>query len=323
MNKPLKHSSKIIYAGLLMLALGVATPSWADTIVFNDGRRVEGRIVSETGRTVTIAVRAGTSLASTTFNKDDIAKIEREQSNDPDHFKKLKAEYKQLLERARKKASSSAWEDLAIWCKENKFNRERKAAMIKIFEIREQKALTKRSTGALLSLADWCRSQGLKAQQALVYRHVLGIDPQNSVARMELGYKELDGKWYEPKAYKVAYAQRMREKGFIEYKDRWYSPQALEALAKVKKAEALEEIKKLRKENAVLSQQVRASLKAVNQLVGRVQTLETRIVELKTLQERYVYLNQCLQTYGTRIDELQRWQTTLRARLRGSGSKRP
>ncbi len=54
------------------------------------------------------------------------------------------------------------------------------------------------------------------------------LDPENRLARMALGYAQIDGRWVQPDQYK-------QEQGYVRYKGNWLLPQEVEIAEKKRK----------------------------------------------------------------------------------------
>jgi PBS lyase HEAT-like repeat len=77
-------------------------------------------------------------------------------------------------------------------------------------------------------LADWCRDNNLPRARQSALERVVELDPENRLARMALGYAQIDGRWVQPDQYK-------QEQGYVRYKGNWLLPQEVEIAEKKRK----------------------------------------------------------------------------------------
>ena len=89
------------------------------------------------------------------------------------------------------------------------------------------------------SLGMWAKENGLKEEAKLCFEKAIGIEPDHTAARKELGHVRHEGKW-------LPYDEAMKARGLIEYDGRWVTPEQKEKLEKKDKIDALKKnIKKL------------------------------------------------------------------------------
>ncbi len=108
-------------------------------------------------------------------------------------------------------------------------------------EVFQQKfaALGDKDAPGFYSLGMWAKNKGLKEEAKLCFEKVIGIEPDHTAARKELGYVRHEGKW-------LPYDEAMKAKGLIEYDGRWVTPEQKEKLEKRDKIEALKkQVKRL------------------------------------------------------------------------------
>jgi hypothetical protein len=76
-----------------------------------------------------------------------------------------------------------------------------------------------------LNIAAQCKSKRLDAQRMFHLEEVLKVDPENVVARRELGYSKLDGEWIKIDVWH-------RQRGYVKHKGNWALPQEVAIAAR-------------------------------------------------------------------------------------------
>jgi len=69
----------------------------------------------------------------------------------------------------------------------------------------------------------WAKHMGLASYAKERFRYVLKLDPNHEFARLELGYRRLEGKWVSEEEYYIS-------KGFVKYKGEWVEKEVAERL---------------------------------------------------------------------------------------------
>ncbi|RMG32472.1 MAG: hypothetical protein D6725_17570 [Planctomycetota bacterium] len=82
-------------------------------------------------------------------------------------------------------------------------------------------------------LAEWCREHDLRRERAEQLEAILKLDPQHRGARLGLGHRLRDGRWYTPEEFDAM----MRSEGYVPYKGRYVTRQEFELLAQAKTEE--------------------------------------------------------------------------------------
>ncbi len=105
-----------------LIAAALALPCAADTVVLKDGRRLEGKVVSEDGETISLILQYG----KMTIQKSDVLSIEKGPTAEEVY-----------QERASKLAEDDLQGrvDLAKWCFENDLDREGRWEYTRVLEI--------------------------------------------------------------------------------------------------------------------------------------------------------------------------------------------
>ncbi|MBN2492734.1 MAG: hypothetical protein JXQ29_17940 [Planctomycetes bacterium] len=89
---------------------------------------------------------------------------------------------------------------------------------------------------ALVALADWARSAGLKKEAERTLRLVIAVDPNHRVAREALGHVLFEGVWMTRKEAEEAEQRRAeadrRLRGLIRYQGEWVTREEMEAREK-------------------------------------------------------------------------------------------
>lgn len=70
-------------------------------------------------------------------------------------------------------------------------------------------------------LAEWCREQNLREQRAEQLEAILRLDPKHRAARLGLGHRLRDGRWYTPEQFDAM----MRSAGYVLHKGRYVTRQ--------------------------------------------------------------------------------------------------
>lgn len=99
---------------------------------------------------------------------------------------------------------------------------------------RRETAVDRQDTAALILLADWCATVGLRDRESALLEAVLGLDPDHPEARQRLGYVRVGEAWMTP-------ADALRARGLVQYGYRWVTPEERDRLAREDLAKRLEE----------------------------------------------------------------------------------
>lgn len=298
---------KISLAAFLSLAL--ITTAAADVLVFHDGRRVEGDILSVTEKKIVIRIRRGSSHGEATFSRSMVAKIERKVSA----FKLNEAEYKVRLKAAADADTIDSWEKLATWCEDKGFHGQRKQALRKAFALREAAATASGSVAAMKFFLNWADQKNLDTPKVTrrIYERILQIDPDDQIARKGLGYKFYKNQWYTEAQYNAAYDADMLAKGFVKYKGTWYSPEGLAALAKVIAADKLKkELKILKEQNQILLQNQKNQAQQIAQINKELEQARRERASLLLVARQCRDLEIALDAARRRIRSLERRPVT-------------
>jgi hypothetical protein len=82
-----------------------------------------------------------------------------------------------------------------------------------------------------LALAQWALDLGLQTQARGAFERVVGIDPDNAVARRALGQSLVDGRW-------LSEADAYRARGFVQFQGAWVTPSERDADLRAQEAQA-------------------------------------------------------------------------------------
>ena len=94
----------------------------------------------------------------------------------------------------------------------------RRPLLFEEFDVRNRQ--TPQEMEPLRSLAEWCRSKGLRTQREDVLRRILSIDPDDAAAHQGLGEARYDGQW-------KTHEEEMRSRGFVKFEGRYVTPQEI------------------------------------------------------------------------------------------------
>jgi len=97
---------------------------------------------------------------------------------------------------------------------------ERKKAPAREFE-EKLKSIDSQDVDALLALADWARERKLRSKEDEVYRKVLEADPNDPVARRELGFVVFRNRWVREEELKTKH-------GLIQFRGDWVTAEEKE-----------------------------------------------------------------------------------------------
>lgn len=202
---------------LLVLALA-ALVAHADVIVMKDGRRIEGRVVSETAATLEVA----TSLGTLVLQRADVVSIER--------GKTRRQEYDE-----RRAAAKSADElhELGTWAEKQNMRREARECMQRAVELDPQHAAAHRWLGNVEYRGEWMKPEERERR--------MRADREREMA--EQGLVQHEGRWVTQEEREkllaglvlvgerwLPFAEAQRALGLEEFEGRWL-PRA-EALAR-------------------------------------------------------------------------------------------
>lgn len=70
----------------------------------------------------------------------------------------------------------------------------------------------------LLELAEWARERKLRSKEEIVYKKVLEIDPDDPIARRELGYAVFKNRWVKESELKA-------KRGLVQFRGDWVTPE--------------------------------------------------------------------------------------------------
>jgi len=192
-------------AGLLALLLVTARAAFADVLLLDDGRRVEGKIVEETATEVKIKTNFGTL----TFKKSEIEKITREKTRDEIYDERLAA-----------CKTAQDFYELGLWCEENKLRRRAEGLYEKAIGVDPDHAPSRGKLGFVKYKGEWMtpaeRDERAAAdfakemlEQGLVEHEGEWVTPDEK-AKLERGLMNLDGRWVTREEY-------MKRKGLGEW----------------------------------------------------------------------------------------------------------
>lgn len=95
--------------------------------------------------------------------------------------------------------------------------------------------VARKDAAALLTLAQWCRTNKLFGEMRKVARKIVALDPDHADARALLGEMQVKGRWLKK-------TQAMKELGYVRYKRKWYT---LDQYARLRADEA--QVKRVRR----------------------------------------------------------------------------
>lgn len=202
---------------ILFLALS-ALAARADVVVMKDGRRIEGRVVSETATTIKVA----TSLGELVLQRADVVSIER--------GKTRRQEYDE-----RRAAAKTADElhELGLWAEKQNMRREARECMQRAVELDPQHAGAHAWLGNVEYRGEWMRPEERErrmradreremAEQGLVQHEGRWVTPEER-DKLQQGLVLVGERW-------LPFAEAQRALGLEEFEGRWL-PRA-EALAR-------------------------------------------------------------------------------------------
>jgi len=138
----------VLFAGLLLLA-----SAWADTIHFEDGRKLEGTIIKETPDTVTIKTKYGTQIV----DKMEILNIEKGQSE--------RQEYETRKEEIEDEDNAEARYQLGLWCKKNGLEKEADEEFEKAIQLDSEHKGARSELGYQKHEGQWLTEDEVKENQ--------------------------------------------------------------------------------------------------------------------------------------------------------------
>lgn len=97
---------------------------------------------------------------------------------------------------------------------------ERKKPPVREFE-EKLKGTDPQDLDALLTLADWARERKLRSKEEEIYRKVLDVDPNDPVARRELGFVVFKNRWVKEEELKTKH-------GLIQFRGDWMTAEEKE-----------------------------------------------------------------------------------------------
>ncbi len=111
-------------------------------------------------------------------------------------------------------------------------NIKRRSLVVEEFEVRNRQA--PEQVPALWTLAEWCKTKGLRTQREDVLRRILALDPDYVPAHQGLGQIKRDGQWTTPD-------EEMRSRGFVKFEGRYVTEQEIEILKKLRSRRKVEQ----------------------------------------------------------------------------------
>ncbi len=204
---------------VLLVALSaalLALPLAADVLVTKDGRRLEGKVVSETATTVRFRTGAG----EVEIARADIATLERGKTKD-----------EELAEREKAARTADDFCELGKWADENRMKSTARRLMKRALELDPRHAGANTYFGNVLYKGEWMtpeeRDKRAAADQdaemlarGLVRWQDRWVTPDEK-AHLEAGDVLIEGQWFP-------FAVAQRKKGLEEFEGRWLPrPEAL------------------------------------------------------------------------------------------------
>lgn len=210
--------------GVLLAFVLLGALALADVLHMKDGRRVEGKILSESAKVVRIKTRLG----ELEFKTSEIERIERKKS-------KLE-EFEERWEAAR---TAQAFHDLGQWAEERKMRREARRCMKRALELDPGHAGANRWLGFVEYKGEWMKPEErerrmqadkeaeLRARGLVRYgERWVTVEERE---KLEAGLVLHDGAW-------IPFEEAQRLKGLAEFRGRWI--RAGEAAARLGSAAA-------------------------------------------------------------------------------------
>ncbi|MEM7311212.1 MAG: hypothetical protein AAF682_31380 [Planctomycetota bacterium] len=193
----------------LLAALLLAAPAAADYLLLDDGRRIEGKILSETSKQVEIK----TSFGTFTFPKDEIVEIKREKTRDEVYDEKLAA-----------CKTAEDFYQLGLWCEENKLRKRAEKIYKRAIKVDADHAGARAKLGFVSYKGEWMTPAERDVRQqadfeaemlakGLVQHEGSWVTPDEK-EKLEQGLVLYDGRW-------IPKADAMRREGLVEHNGEW------------------------------------------------------------------------------------------------------
>ncbi|MFC1588467.1 tetratricopeptide repeat protein [Planctomycetota bacterium] len=198
---------------LLLTAVLLCCPVFAEILIMKNGRKVEGKIISEDDSKLVFRTNSGMQI---TYKKSDIKEIDREHVAAEDVYaNKLKEMDDQ---------SAEDHFQLAGWCKQN-FNRKKaRVHWQKAIEINPDHEGARTALGFIKYRGKWLTKEELKKVKER--EAAKDAADSESKAMRDKGYEKFNGKWV-PKEDIPYY-----EKGMVKYCGKWMTPEEKEIIEK-------------------------------------------------------------------------------------------
>lgn len=182
------------------LALVLATAAEADVVTTKDGRRLDGKILSESTTEVVIETRLG----RVTVPRSDVRTLERGKS--------ARDEFGPRYERA--KADVAALMELAAWAAQEKLESEARKCHRRVVELDPKHELAQLALGNVLYKGEWLTPKQRDARRAV----------EEAAERKAQGLVEHEGQWVTPEV------KARLERGLVEYEGAWMTVAEAKAL---------------------------------------------------------------------------------------------
>ncbi|MCL4205825.1 MAG: hypothetical protein KJ000_25355 [Pirellulaceae bacterium] len=115
-------------------------------------------------------------------------------------------------------------------------------------EYRQVAACAEDTVAGHSEMAQWCRQRGLEDQRQIHLQRIIELDPDHAVARRELGYTQIRGRW-------VTRQQHMESRGFERHAGRWRLPQDIQIIEELQESDRVRKdwLLKLRRWRAMMA----------------------------------------------------------------------
>jgi hypothetical protein len=185
---------------LIVLFIGSA---FGDVIHFKDGRKIEGEIVSQDAKTVTIKTKYGTK----SFPLSDIDSIETKKTKDQ--------EYQEQLKKTNPKDADAVMA-LIVWCNDNGMESASRKHLREIIRLDPNHKEAREMLGYVMHEGKWVTPKEMEA-----------IKKKEEIEKMKAdGLVEYKGEWLPAED-----VEKLKE-GLIKYNDEWVTKQEKERLEK-------------------------------------------------------------------------------------------
>ncbi len=198
---PFLHPGRLAAAALLVALC--ASSLRADVVTLTSGEKLEGKIVSESTR----SVRIQTSFGTTDVERSRIARIERGQTP--------KEVYEERRTALKPSDVAGRW-DLAVFCKDSKLTKEWKKLLEEVVALDPLHDGANRELGRVFHDGRWFTKEELEKYKA------------EERAKMEAaGFVWQDGRWMKED-------EAMAARGFVKVDDKWIPKEELDRLIAVR-----------------------------------------------------------------------------------------